>query len=61
MNTRTVKKYYATQRRNRALLLALGGHIIAIIVIAIWLLKPLVDQEKDSIVVDFVLHITADT
>ena len=55
MNTRTVKKYYATQRRNRALLLALGGHIIAIIVIAIWLLKPLVDQEKDSIVVDFVL------
>lgn len=54
MNTRTVKKYYATRRRNRALLLALGGHIIAIIVIAIWLLKPLVDQEKDSIVVDFV-------
>ena len=54
MNTRTIKKYYATQRRNRALLLALGGHIIAIIVIAIWLLKPLVDQEKDSIAVDFV-------
>ena len=54
MNTRTVKKYYATQRRNRALLLALGGHIIAIIVIAIWLLKPLVEQEKDSITVDFV-------
>ena len=54
MNTRTVKKYYATQRRNRALLLALGGHIIAIIVIAIWLLKPLVEQEKDSFVVDFV-------
>ncbi len=54
MNTRTVKKYYATQRRNRALLLALGGHIIAIIVIAIWLLKPLVEQEEDSIAVDFV-------
>ena len=54
MNTRTVKKYYATQQRNRALLLALGGHIIAIIVIAIWLLKPLVEQEKDSITVDFV-------
>ncbi|MCY3724103.1 MAG: DUF4159 domain-containing protein [Candidatus Poribacteria bacterium] len=54
MNTRTIKKYYATQRRNRALLLALGGHIIAIIVIAIWLLKPLVEQEKDSIAVDFV-------
>ena len=54
MNTRTVKKYYAIQRRNRALLLALGGHIIAIIVIAIWLLKPLVEQEKDSFVVDFV-------
>ena len=54
MNIRTVKKYYAIQRRNRALLLALGGHIIAIIVIAIWLLKPLVEQEKDSFVVDFV-------
>ena len=54
MNTRTVKKYYATQQRNRALLLALGGHIIAIIAIAIWLLKPLVEQEKDSIIVDFV-------
>ena len=54
MNTRTVKKYYATQRRNRGLLLALGGHIIAIIAIAVWLLKPLVEQEKDSFVVDFV-------
>ncbi len=54
MNTRTVKKYYATQRRNRALLLALGGHIIAIIVIAIWLLKPLVEQAEDSFIVDFV-------
>jgi len=54
MNTRTVKKYYAIQRRNRALLLALGGHIIAIIVIAIWLLKPLIEQAEDSFVVDFV-------
>ncbi len=54
MNTRTVKKYYATQQRNRALLLALGGHIIAIIAIAIWLLKPLVEHEKDSFVVDLV-------
>lgn len=54
MNTRTVKRYYATQRRNRALLLAVGGHIIAIIAIAIWLLKPLVEQEKDSFVVNFV-------
>ena len=54
MNTRTVKKYYATQQRNRALLLALGGHIIAIIAIAIWLLKPLVEQAEDTIVVDFV-------
>ena len=54
MNTRTVKKYYATQRRNRALLLALGGHIIAITVIAIWLLKPLVEQAEDNFVVDFV-------
>ena len=54
MNTRTVKKYYATQQRNRALLLALGGHIIAIIVIAIWLLKPLVEQAEDNFVVDFV-------
>ncbi len=54
MNTRTIKKYYATQRRNRALLLALGGHTIAIIAIAIWLLKPLVEQETDSFAVEFV-------
>ena len=54
MNTRTFKKYYATQQRNRSLLLALTVHIIAIIVIGIWLLKPLVEQEKDSITVDFV-------
>ena len=54
MNIRTVKKYYATQGRNRALLLALGGHIIAIIVIAIWLVKPLVERAEDSFVVDFV-------
>ena len=54
MNTRTFKKYYATQQRNKALLLALGGHIIAIIAIAIWLLKPLIEQTEDTIVVDFV-------
>ena len=54
MNTRTLKKYYAQRQRNRALLLAVGGHIIAIIVIAIWLLKPPIEQTEDTIVVDFV-------
>ena len=54
MNTRTFKKYRAKRQRNRALLLALAGHTIGIIVIAIWLLKPLIEQEKDSITVDFV-------
>ena len=54
MNTRTIRKYHVRQHRNRALLLALAVHTIGIIVIAIWLLKPLVEQEKDSFVVDFV-------
>ena len=59
MNTRTFKKYYSQQQRNKALLLALGGHIIAIIVIAIWLLPVPIEQAEDTIaedtiVVDFV-------
>ena len=54
MNIRMIEKYHAKQRRNRALLLALGGHIIAIIVIAIWLLPPPIEQAEDTIVVDFV-------
>ena len=48
------QEVYATQRRNRALLLALGGHIIAIVVIAIWLLPPPIEQAEDTIIVDFV-------
>ena len=54
MNIRTIEKYRAKQRRNRALIFSVIVHAIAIIVIAIWLLKPLVEQEKDSITVDFV-------
>ena len=54
MNIRMIEKYHAKQHRNRALIFSLIVHAIAIIVIAIWLLKPLVEQEKDSITVDFV-------
>ena len=54
MNIRMIEKYRAKQRRNRALIFSLIVHAIVIIVIAIWLLKPLVEQEEDSITVDFV-------
>ena len=54
MNTRMIEKYYAKQRRNRALIFSLVAHAIAIIFTAIWLLKPLVEQIEDTIAVDFV-------
>ena len=54
MNTRMIRKYYATQRRNRALIFALVVHAIIIIGISVWLLKPLVEQIEDSFIVDFV-------
>ena len=54
MNTRRIEKYYAKQRRNRALVFSLIVHGIAIIGMALWLLKPLVEQVEDMIVVDFV-------
>lgn len=54
MNTRTVKKYYAKQRRNRALLLSLTVHAIAIILTAVLVLKPKIEQIiENSIAVDF--------
>ena len=54
MNIRMIEKYYAKQRRNRALIFSLIVHAIAIIATAIWLLKPLIEQAEDTIVVDFV-------
>ena len=54
MNIRIIEKYYAKQRRNRALIISLVVHGIAIIATAIWLLKPLIEQTEDTIVVDFV-------
>ena len=51
---RMIEKYYAKQRRNRALILSLAAHVIFVIVVAIWLLKPLVEQMEDSIAVEFV-------
>ena len=54
MNIRMIEKYHAKRHRNRALIFSVIVHAIAIIAIAIWLLKPLVEQEKDSIAVDFV-------
>ena len=54
MNVRMIEKYYATQRRNRALVFSLVVHAILIIGIAVWLLKPLVEQMEDSFIVDFV-------
>ena len=54
MNMRMIEKYYAKQRRNRALIFSLVVHAILIIGVAVWLLKPLVEQEEDRFVVDFV-------
>ena len=54
MNIRMIEKYYAKQRRNRALIYSLGVHAILIIGVAIWLLKPLVEQTEDRFTVDFV-------
>ena len=54
MNIRMIEKYYAKQRRNKALIFSLGLHAILIIGVAIWLLKPLVEQTEDSFIVDFV-------
>lgn len=49
-----IEKYYAKQRRNRALIFSLVVHAILIIGVAIWFLKPLVEQTEDSFIVDFV-------
>ena len=54
MNTRMIEKYYAKKRRNRAFIFSLVVHTIAVIATAIWLLKPLIEQTEDTIVVDFV-------
>ena len=55
MNMRTVEKYYAKQRRNWALLLSLTVHVIAIVLTAVLVLKPKIEQIiENSIAVDFV-------
>lgn len=55
MNTRTVEKYYAEKRRNRALLLSLVVHAIAIVLTAVLVLKPKIEQiVENSIAVEFV-------
>lgn len=55
MNTRTVGKYHANKRRNRALILSLTVHAIAIILTAVLVLKPKIEQiVENSISVEFV-------
>ena len=55
MNTRIAEKYYAKQRRNRALIFSLTAHVIAIIFIAVLVLKPKIEQIiENSIAVEFV-------
>ena len=54
MNVRMIEKYYAKQRRNRALIYSLAFHAIIVIVTSIWLLKPLVEPVEDNFTVDFV-------
>ena len=55
MNTRMIKMHYARRRRNRALIFSLVVHAIAIILTAVFILKPRIEQiVEDSITVDFV-------
>ena len=55
MNTRTVEKYHAKRRRNRALLFSLTAHVIAVIFTAVLVLKPKIEQiVENSIAVEFV-------
>ena len=55
MNTRRVEKYYAKRRRNRALILSLTVHVIAIVLTAVLVLKPKIEQMiENSIAVEFV-------
>ena len=55
MNTRMIKMHYARRRRNRALIFSLVVHVIAIILTAVLILKPRIEQiVEDSITVDFV-------
>ncbi|MCY4553388.1 MAG: DUF4159 domain-containing protein [Candidatus Poribacteria bacterium] len=54
MNMRMLEKYRATRQRNSALIFSLVGHALVIVWTAIWLLKPMVEQIEDSIIVEFV-------
>lgn len=49
-----IEKYYAHQRRNRALVFSLIIHGIFVIAIGISLLKPLVEEIEDNIAIDIV-------
>ena len=54
MNIRMIEKYYARQRRNWALVFSLIVHGIFVIVIGLWLLKPLIEEIEDNIAIDIV-------
>lgn len=55
MNIRTVEKYSAKRRRNMALFLSLIVHVIAVILTAVLVLKPKIEQMmENSIAVEFV-------
>lgn len=55
MDTRTAEKYYAKRRRNMALFFSLIVHVIAIILTAVLVLKPKIEQIiENSIAVEFV-------
>ena len=55
MNTRMLEKYHAKKRRNRALFFSLTAHVIAIIVTAVLVLKPQIEQMmENSLTVEFV-------
>lgn len=49
MNIWMIEKHYARQRQNRALVFSLIVHGIFVIVIGIWLLKPLIEEIEDNL------------
>ena len=49
-----VQKTYRKKRPIQALLISLAIHCVAIVVLAVWLLKPVIQDIQDSMVVEFV-------
>ena len=54
MNMRMIEQYHARQRRKRALVISLIIHGIFVIGVAVWLLKPIIEEIEDHITIDII-------